>query len=232
MKAEMFLKGNPVRYAGILEVIRRGTACIREDEQDGIFLMDSISRIGFLACNNADQAYRWFCKHDRMGYSLLNIFDEKLKDRIVSEGKMELMMECHQYAYPSDGKPVCDSSLRLVPAVLSDLPFIMSVYDVLEEWEIRMIMERQTLWIAMKDEIPVGIIGCHLEGSMGLLVVLPEYRRKGYGLQMESFLISTLQKRGCHCFGQVVKGNHASEALQIKAGMQMDDQLQYWLYHA
>ena len=107
----------------------------------------------------------------------------------------------------------------------------MSVYDTLEEWEIRMIIERQTLWIARMDEIPVGIIGCHLEGSMGLLVVLPEYRRKGYALQMESFLISTLQERGCYCFGQVVKGNHASEALQVKAGMQMDDQLQYWLYH-
>ena len=214
-----------------IEMIRRGTANIHEDEEDGIHVTDTISQISFIACSDTDQAYGWFCKRDGMGYGLLNIFDEKLKDRIVSEGKMELMMECHQYAYLSDEKPVCDSSLILVPAVLSDLPFIMSVYDVLEEWEIRMIMERQTLWIARKDETPVGIIGCHLEGSMGLLVVLPEYRRKGYGLQMESFLISTLQERGYYCFNQVVKGNHASDALQIKAGMQMDDQMQYWLYH-
>ena len=231
MKAETFLKSNPVRYAGILEVIRRGTACIHEDEQDGIYLTDTISQIGFIACSDAEQAYRWFCKHDRMGYSLLNIFDEKLKDRIVSEGKMEMMVECHQYAYLSQSQTEMKTELNFVHAECSDLPFIMSVYDTLEEWEIRMIIERQTLWIARMDEIPVGIIGCHLEGSMGLLVVLPEYRRKGYALQMESFLISTLQERGCYCFGQVVKGNHASEALQVKAGMQMDDQLQYWLYN-
>lgn len=231
MKAEAFLNQNPVRYAGILEILRRGTACIIEDAEDGFYVVDSISHIGYLACKDTEKSYSWYCRHEQAGYPLLNIFDEKLKERMIRKSRLHLMMECHQYAYLSNKKPCIEMTLEMVEATLSDVPFIMSIYDTLEEWEIRTVIARHTLWLAKDGQNTVGIIGCHLEGSMGLLVVMEKYRRQGYAFQMESFLLSTLMERGCYCFTQVVKGNHASDELQRKIGMTMDDQMQYWLIH-
>ena len=228
--SKQFLLHDPIRHAGILEVLRRGTAIIKEDDNDGIMVMDSISRITYIACKDTDKACSWYQSHCPIK-DLLCIYDENLKDRIMAEGTMEIMMECDQYAYVSDDLPPLSSSLCVRAADQSDVPFILSIYDHLEEWEIRMIIDDHHLWIGEENGKPVGMIGMHLEGSMGLLVILPEYRRCGYALTMESFLIHTIRKLGQICFTQVVKDNDASHYLQKKLGLKKDTCLQYWLVH-
>ena len=76
----------------------------------------------------------------------------------------------------------------------------------------------------------IGFIGEHLEGSMGLLYVFPEYRRRGYGAALQRHLISKTLEEGYIPFGQVEKDNHASLRLQKKIGMTQSDNLTVWMW--
>ena len=74
-----------------------------------------------------------------------------------------------------------------------------------------------------------GFIGVHDEGSLGMLEVLPPYRRRGYGLVLLLASVRMAVKEGRYAYGQVAEDNAASLALQQKAGMTVCPQKIYWL---
>ena len=74
------------------------------------------------------------------------------------------------------------------------------------------------------------VIGEHLEGSMGLLYVFPEFRRKGYAVALEKSMIVKTLSEGYIPFGQVEKNNRASVLLQKKIGMTISDRLICWMW--
>lgn len=69
-----------------------------------------------------------------------------------------------------------------------------------------------------------------MEGSIGLLEVMPEYRRKGYGVELESFMISHMLQQNLMPFGQIEVANDKSLGLQHKLGMQISQEKVYWIF--
>lgn len=65
-------------------------------------------------------------------------------------------------------------------------------------------------------EIPVGIIGFHEEGSIGMLSVAPKYRRMKIGMALETFIFNQAIEKGRIPYVQVIIGNDVSIALQNK----------------
>lgn len=76
----------------------------------------------------------------------------------------------------------------------------------------------------------VGFIDEHLEGSMGLLYIFPEYRRRGFGAELQTHYIVKAMEDGYIPFGQVEKGNLNSLKLQQKIGMTRSDNLIVWMW--
>lgn len=74
-----------------------------------------------------------------------------------------------------------------------------------------------------------GFAGNHDEGSIGMLTVLPAFRRRGLGLYLEQIAISRALARGEIPFGQVAPDNAASLALQRRLGMQVSEGLVCWM---
>jgi GNAT superfamily N-acetyltransferase len=107
---------------------------------------------------------------------------------------------------------------------------LTATYDLVSPEELRRIVKRRKLLLGHDRGNPVGFIGEHLEGSMGLLYVFPEYRRHGYAVALEKAMIARTLKEGFIPFGQVEKGNHASLALQKKIGMTVSDNLICWMW--
>lgn len=64
-----------------------------------------------------------------------------------------------------------------------------------------------------------GFIGEHDEGSMGMLEIFPEYRRRGLGYALEAFQVNRIVSQGRVPFDHVVIGNDKSFHLQEKLGM-------------
>ena len=76
----------------------------------------------------------------------------------------------------------------------------------------------------------VGFIGWHPEGDMGLLHVFEAYRRQGFAYAMEALQINLMLKRGELPRGQVIRGNEASLALQVKLGFTVADSTVSWMF--
>ena len=74
-----------------------------------------------------------------------------------------------------------------------------------------------------------GFIGEHVEGSMGLLHVMPAYRRMHLGYALERAAIRRTRLAGQIPFDQVAKTNDASIALQARRGMTRAKETVYWI---
>ena len=80
------------------------------------------------------------------------------------------------------------------------------------------------------DGVLAGFAGFHDEGSIGLLEVLPEYRRRGLGEALLCAAVRLALERGQYAFGQVFTDNRPSLALQRKVGMTVSEDILYWLF--
>lgn len=76
---------------------------------------------------------------------------------------------------------------------------------------------------------PAGFVGFHGEGSIGMLEVLPAYRRRGLGEVLQRAAVGLALDRGAIPFGQIIEDNDASLALQKKVGMTLSEGKMFWL---
>ena len=106
----------------------------------------------------------------------------------------------------------------------------MEHYQMLSPAELAEVVRRKSILLGYDRGQLVGFIGEHLEGSMGLLYVFPEYRRKGYGTALQKAFIAKTMERGWTPFGQVEKSNLNSLKLQEKIGMTCSDDLIVWMW--
>lgn len=90
-------------------------------------------------------------------------------------------------------------------------------------------MEKGWIFGAFVEGTLAGFIGMHTEGSIGFLTVFPEYRRRGIGTALETFLINEMLERGFTPYGQTEEGNTASHRLQETLGLCFSKEMVYWM---
>ena len=93
------------------------------------------------------------------------------------------------------------------------------VQEMHDETELKKIVERKSMLFGYHEDHLVGFIGEHLEGSMGLLYVFPEYRRMGFAAALENAKIAEVMQKGFVPFAQIDKNNLPSLGLQEKIGL-------------
>lgn len=143
-------------------------------------------------------------------------------------------MECYNAVYPSRERIPYSlpegAEIRLLD--LSYVDFVHTHYHMVDDIRyIRDRIEAGMFGVFLAGEI-AGFVGTHEERSMGLLEILPEYRRLGLAYALEAHLINHLLSQGRVPFCQVAIVNDASIRLQHKLGLVISDQVVYWLgYH-
>lgn len=138
---------------------------------------------------------------------------------------------CHNVAYFSK-KPLPEPStpfaIRRLDA--SSLPFLMKHYSRANDEEyIRERLESGVVFGAFCEKGLAGFIGLHAEGSMGMLEVLPEFRRAGVATALETFMANRLLSQGHVPYAQVVTDNTASINLNKKLGFNISEKTLSWL---
>ncbi|MBD5085258.1 MAG: GNAT family N-acetyltransferase [Clostridiales bacterium] len=101
----------------------------------------------------------------------------------------------------------------------SHLPTVISNYDLEDEEYLDWLIGRGELFGAFDGDTLMAFAGRHAEGSIGLLEVLPQYRRRGLATLLQSHMINLELSRGHIPYGQVFDGNEPSLALQRSLGM-------------
>lgn len=138
---------------------------------------------------------------------------------------------CTQWSYWRDELPkLPEHDIR--PLELCHSKLAAQHYKLFSDAEPHLIERIQAgrMWGLFEDGKLAGFIGTHSEGSIGMLEVLPEYRRKGYGMMLESFLIRWHLERGRTPFCHVIDGNEASLCLQQRLGMEQGDLPAIWVF--
>ena len=218
-----------IDFLGIDRVLRRGSGRIIEQSEKALLVRDGISGAYFLACDDikAGEELLDLCKGADCG--LLAVTGAALGKTAFEKLGFTEKLECYQVAYFGE-KPEPSSRLDVRTAGESDLPVITEHYSLISPEELREVVLRGALLMGYDGDEFVGFIGEHLEGSMGLLYVLPEHRRRGYASELQTRMIVSAMERGYVPFGQVVKDNTASLSLQKKLGMTVSDTLTVWMW--
>ena len=90
-------------------------------------------------------------------------------------------------------------------------------------------IETGNLFGIFVDDKLAGFVGEHEEGSMGMLEVLPEYRRRGLGSQLDYFNIRREREMGHVPYGQIVVSNTLSVKMHSDMGAIISDKVCGWL---
>ncbi len=154
-------------------------------------------------------------------------FNEKLAGGLYS-GTLTARNAVYIKDLPPEKSDLPGTFIRLLDE--QDIPFIKACYEGFDADDayLHRCLQRGMLGIEADGRL-AGFIGTHDEGAMGLLEILPQYRRKHYAEALETAMIRYLMADGRAVWCQVKENNTASCHLQEKLGFAWGD-MYYWLF--
>lgn len=227
-QALAYLSQDYLLNSSLIQVINRDSATIMACSDQGVLLYDEISKSHMLSGNFNETTKAWV---DQLTSSDLFLvtdinFEEFLKNKFGFASRLE----CYQYVGLERHKRWVDPELKIVKANNSDALMIKSLYHALSDEELEEVVALGNLFLAYNPVGQlVGMVGSHLEGSIGMLLILPEFRRQGYGEVLVEFMINIFIEQGLMILTQVEPDNLASQKLQEKLGLIRSDRTVCWL---
>ncbi len=126
---------------------------------------------------------------------------------------------CNLYVW--DGTPLtrqAQGDLRKVDSSMAQMVSDGTFYHASVEGICEAIAKRPSSALFV-DGKPVCWCILHEDNSLGMLYTLPEYRKKGYALEVMTHLVHQVIDSGIMPFCYIVNGNTASESLALKYNM-------------
>ncbi len=213
--------------ASIIEPIKNGTVDILYASNECAYVKDKLTDVFMLATEDLELADSLLKGFDMK--CALVVHNDSLCAYAIKKFGFDSNVPCYQAVYRGRKfeEPVSDITVRLMRE--SEAKDAAAMYRFDEAEALRHI-RRGLVYGAYGGGETVGMIGMHMQGSMGLLEVKNEYRRKGYAQVMEKFLINSLLDKGLVPYCQIVDDNTASLSLQRKLGLDISDGKLYWLH--
>ncbi len=155
----------------------------------------------------------------------------ELLDALTQDCGFTTIMDCRNAAYLLDTPVpyVLPQGAQIRPLDTGHVEFVHAHYRTVDDiGYIRERIEAGMFGVFVRGE-PAGFCGTHDERSMGLLEILPDYRRLGLGYCLEAYLINHLLALGRVPFCQIAIQNTASLRLQQKLGLTLAPAVIHWL---
>ena len=226
------LNRNRLLYLNMLEVLRRGSAELLWAGEGGVLLYDRGSGAYMLTARDR-AALDGMLPLLPADCDLLVGHDLWYRDELAGRfglWKEELCVQADWMAPEPPEAPAFGGELRLLGEEWA--PYVCEHYSKSDIGGLEHI--RQAIGAGMLgafvDGTLAGFAGFHGEGSIGLLEVLPAYRRRGLGEALLRGAVRLALERGQYAFGQVLIDNAPSLALQKKVGMTVAREPLYWLF--
>lgn len=223
--ARAWLSRDVLLHTDMTEALRRGLGEIAAATERGVLLSVDEGYCGMLSCADLETA-KGFLKGKC--FPLLAIHQKEMENALSRELEMETWMHCRQAVYLGK-KPPEGPEEDIRPLSAEHLDFLRANYRREDSEYLLWLLERHAVFGAYRGGELVGLIGKHAEGAMGLLEVLPAWRRQGVGEGLERFLIARELEQGFVPYCQVFTDNQASLALQQKLGLTLAEGTVIWL---
>lgn len=227
--AAHYLARQGLRCVDMMELLRRDGGAVRYAGPEGVLLWDKESGAWFLSAQSEEtlgRALPLIPPEARLAACHEDWYLSRLEARLGLKGRA-FFQSVWTKPQPPRLPPFQGVLRRLGPQWAETVAetYCQTFGDV---DYIRGAVERGMLGI-FDGETLAGFIGVHDEGGLGMLEVLPPYRRRGYGLVLQLAIIRAALAEGRYAYGQVAEHNAASLALQQKAGMTVCPEKIYWL---
>ena len=224
---------DPVLYLDMTEPVRRGTGQVLYAAPEGAVVAVS-------NCDDDGIIYTLFAQNEAMadlqcrqipGKPEFVATHEALSFPVVQRHfGYRSMTPCWQVGY-LDQAPLPlpnNSPFQVRPLTPAQLPLVAAHYHLTGPGYLAQRVACGAMYGAFDGEDLAGFIGLHPEGTVGLLEVLPQYRRRGVATLLQSYLTDLELSRGHVPYGQVFDGNTPSLALQRSLGYQCSAGPMYW----
>ncbi len=227
-QALLYLEQNPLLFADMKECILKGDAEIYHASEKGVFLRDIPSNIYMhagekeilcVAREKIATTSGWLVSHgDGSEQAVEEVYPVLRKTR------------CFQVVYETEDRLDEGNELYFQKATEKELAVIVENYDKESPENLKKLQQSGKIICAFQksDGAFVGFIGRHPEGSMGLLLIFPEFRRKGYAYHLEGRLMNEILDEGRLPYAHIIDDNEQSLALQKKLGFTQANEKIVW----
>ena len=228
-KAIAYLSQDPVLHMDMLECIRRGNAELLWVSNGGVLLRNTACEAVMMSAEEEETADRMLAALDEVPLFVghQGFYIRKARGKFGFRKKRP----CRQAVYLNRERLPEHAGGADIRTLGTDcLPFLMEHYSHADDVDyIRERLSCGAVFGAFTDGNLAGFIGYHSEGSMGLLEVLPEYRRRGIAAALGTFLVNRTLAEGRVPFSQIILGNEPSMALHRKFGFSFSSGTVCWL---
>ncbi len=139
--------------------------------------------------------------------------------------------ECLQYCLSSRKPAELKNNCAIRPLMITEAEFVIEHYALEDDIEhVRNLIKEGKMFGAIIDGKLAAFIGLHSDGSSGMLEVLPEYRRRGIGTELESFFQNYQLEKGWMPYGHVYVTNTASLKMQAKMNLAVSNESIWWIF--
>lgn len=242
--ANEFIKKDPVFFADFADMLRlcRYRLCYAAEDgilmqdtsgyyKDGTYLFAAKDEIAaekiLLACPE---------EHENMRNGTVSCHGEKIAAALRAFFGYDRITTCYQVVYAPEKPLPLKGVLRFEKANEKHLQTILDTYDRESPEVLKKLVARGRIYCAYapadhSDEAEnfIGYIGQHPEGSMGLLLIFPQYRRHGYAEELESFQINAILAEGRTPYAHIIEDNFKSFSLQQKLGAIVASEKVVWM---
>lgn len=213
---------DPMGYGYLLDFYRRGARVCYAGENGLVLKNDDIDicYAGGTVTDVPELRTSW----------LTMVEGAAARDALMAAGRTKSIIECRQAVYwKREPVTVERPGITLRQLTMDDLDFVLENYHNPGAFEahIRGRIQEGMLGGVIDGQL-AGFAGVHQEGCVGMIEVLPQFRRRGLAEALEAAVINQQLAKGRLPYVHVRTGNTASEALQKKLGLTFDETR--WLY--
>jgi GNAT superfamily N-acetyltransferase len=214
---------------GMLEPIRRGSAKLLYASKDGVLLRERKSGSYMISAVSFERGKQII---DSIPQGNLFTLHQPFLVRYTAERfKLRDLFSCVQSVYLGLERLNVMEGADIRKLDRGTEKVVLAHYcTVGDPAYIEKLLREETMYGVYAGDTLAGFAGFHPEGSIGLMEIFPEFRRRGYGAALQSYLANLMLDRGYVPFGQIFPDNRKSLALQRKLGFQISQERLYWLF--
>ncbi len=224
---------DPVRYLDMTEPVRLGRATVLDADPDGALVQIHSEGRGDSICSlfaRTEERARALREHIPPETVFVICHETCSLPALAEHPGCQSVHPCWQAAWlGQELLPLPRLPFVLRPLTEDALPQVTAHYTLTDGDYLRQVLHRGELLGAFDGDALAGFIGLHAEGTMGLLEVLPAYRRRGLATLLLSHLANTELARGHVPYCQTFQDNEPSLALQRSLGFCCAKGPIYWV---
>ncbi|HKM34874.1 MAG TPA: tRNA (guanosine(37)-N1)-methyltransferase TrmD [Lachnospiraceae bacterium] len=222
-----------LHHIGMTELISRGQAELLYHDKIGTLLRDRVSGVCMLTVKNKESGIKILKCVFQSDQAVLNASDiptfvthqEFMNEYVMEFFDMHCISGCIQEVYTRK-EALSQKNVGIRRLSIEHLDAIQKVYRFGEYIKERLLAG--AMYGAFMDEVLAGFVGEHQEGSMGMLYVFPDFRRRGIAEALETDLINRTLQKGYIPFCQIMEQNEISKKLQDKLGLYPAKEKVWW----